>query len=162
MIRWFSGKVSMSISVLIRNEVEPAWLDELALADTEEAPPAETHTAERLVLSAAAHHALTETLPEQPGAVAFDHLAMNARVMLHPGNSPGTVCVSVTMKDVADPTAASGLALEAEVRRTWLQSVCGDCLDTPEGISKIVQALATIAGLPNQTTVEIHASGPDL
>ena len=146
----------MSISVLIRNEVEPAWLDELALAETNEAPPAESHTAERLVLSAAAHYALTETLPEQPGDIAFRHLAMNGRVMLHPGQSPGTVRVTVTLSDSGKTGAVPGLALAAEVRRTWLRSVCGNSLDSPEVVSKIVHALATIAALPNQTTVEIH------
>ena len=149
----------MSISVLIRNEVEPAWLDELAPDEIDEAPPAETHTADRLVLSAAAHHALTETLPEQPGNIEFSHLAMHGQVMLHPGQSPGTVRVTVTMNDYAAASGASGLALEAEVRRTWLQSVCGDYLDTPGGVEKIVQALATIAGLPNQKTVEFHVGG---
>lgn len=149
----------MSISVLIRNEVEPAWLDELALDESAEAPPAETHTAERLILSAAAHHALREMLPDQAGDVTLRHLAMNGRVMLHPGDSPGTVRVTVTMNDDAGPRGAPGLALEAEVRRSWLQSVCGDYLDTPECVEKIVHALATIAGLPNQTTVEFHVGG---
>ena len=146
----------MSISVLIRNEVEPAWLDEMALAETDEAHPAETHTAERLVLSAAAHYALTETLPEEPGDIAFRHLAMNGRVMLHPGQSPGTVCVTVALSNDGEKGTVSGIALEAEVRRTWLRAVCGNSLDSPEVVSKIVHALATIAALPNQTTVEIH------
>ncbi len=146
----------MSISVAIRNEVEPAWLDELALAESDEAPPAETHNSEHLVLSAAAHHALTEVLPGEPGDVSFAHLAMNGRVMLHPGSEPGTVRVTVTLSDDNANATGSGLALEAEVRRAWLRSVCGDSFDSPDGVGKIVHALATIAGLPNQTTVEVH------
>lgn len=146
----------MSISVLIRNEVEPAWLDELALAESDEAPPAETHNSEHLVLSAAAHHALTGGLPDGPGDVNFAHLAMNGQVMLHPGSDPGTVRVTVTLNGTGAEVPGSGLSLEAEVRRAWLRSVCGDSLDSPDGVGKIVQALATISGIPNQTTVQVH------
>lgn len=149
----------MSISVLVRNEVEPAWLEDTLAASAAEDPLAERHTAERLVLSAAAHQALTAELPSSGGDVRFEHLAMAGHVMLHPGSEPGSVRVTVDFRDGGGSGAASGLSLEADVRRSWLRSVCADSLDSPEGVARIVRALGEIAALPHQTTVQVF-TGP--
>ncbi len=144
---------AMTSSVLVRNEVEPAWLDERG-ASAEEAQ-AERQGAEHLVLSAAAHQVLTEQIHSGNGDVRIEHLAMAGKVMLHPGEDPGSVRVTVELRDTAAGGQHGGLGFEANVRRAWLRSVCADSLESPDGVARIVRALAEIAALPNQTTVRV-------
>lgn len=119
---------------------------------------------DRVVLSADAYRAAHDGQRGDDGQMAFTAEGGRAgRVTMSPASVPGMVHVSVRL--ASGPGAGDGpgadadpiVSLEADVRSSWIQNVSRGASTQNEQAARIAEALARVASLPGQATVQ--ASG---
>lgn len=116
------------------------------------------------VLSAEAFQARGGTDESQTERAPLPGGGAWAEVSLAPGTRAGMVHVSVAYHSSLDMDSGAGetiptVALQAEVRATWLRNVGREAATRGEQAAKIAQALASVAAIPGQSTVSV--SGAD-
>ncbi|MCC6388523.1 MAG: hypothetical protein IT302_14205 [Dehalococcoidia bacterium] len=120
---------------------------------------------DRVVLSADAYRAAHDGGPAGggDGQMAFTAEGGRAgRVTMSPASVPGMVHVSVRL--ASGPGSADGpgadpdpiVSLEADVRSGWIQNVSRGASTQNEQATRIAEALARVASLPGQATVQAN------
>jgi len=113
-----------------------------------------------VVLSEAAYRALARarlsgSTQRLDGSYGVPALGSEVYVHVRPTAEPGTVTVSAAIVDRHDPVRA--LRLEATVRESWLERAQRGSASDEERARRTVEALAELAAVPGQQTVQVSA-----
>jgi hypothetical protein len=119
---------------------------------------------DQVVLSAEAHHHLSETpigTPGLEGTFEFASATVTGSLRIARGTAAGAAALSIRLDPprteitpVHDP-----VLLEAEVREHWLQNVTARAASASEQAELIVKAVAELLAIPNQHTVAVTVPG---
>lgn len=108
------------------------------------------------VLSAAAHGALTSepaTTLALEGTYPLSHAEFAGNVSVMPGTMRGSNRVGVYLRRQGERDG--GVRLFANVRTSWLHSVCREAASDGERAVLLAAALCELAALPGQRTVTV-------
>lgn len=110
-----------------------------------------TTTPNHLVLSASEHQRLSE-LPltrRIAGRFSIESPPLRGRLRVSTGTAPGLVHLHADLES----TPSGAMYFDAEVRESWLAAAAGD--DPEQAPVRVVRALAEVAEIPHQRTVEV-------
>lgn len=116
-----------------------------------------------VVLSEAAYRALARARlaggrQALDGSFTVPSLESDVHVQVRPTAEPGTVYVRAAIVDRGNP--ARRVQLEATVRESWLERVQRGAAGEKERAQRTVEALAELAGIAGQKTVQVKAAEP--
>jgi hypothetical protein len=144
----------MRVSTIAPNQAEAAWPTDIEADTDAESDAPGPHDPKPVV----------HVMPLILGApsmrdggdwhVSLDHLDSDGRVLV--AEEPGTGDAHVLVK-LFGSAGRAGLQMEADVRTIWVAATCDGAESDAERAWRLVRAITSIAGLPNQHTVSVAA-----